>query len=75
MTVDNRPTLRVLRVAKGMTQKDAAKELGVNPGTLSKWERGLSFPDVVEIDRIQRLYNIGYADINFLNITRFNRIR
>ncbi|KRM82828.1 hypothetical protein FC25_GL000413 [Ligilactobacillus ruminis DSM 20403 = NBRC 102161] len=66
--------MRVLRVAKGMTQKDAAKELGVNPGTLSKWERGLSFPNVVEIDRIQRLYNIGYADINFLNITRFNRI-
>jgi transcriptional regulator with XRE-family HTH domain len=58
-----------------MTQKDAAKELGVNPGTLSKWERGLAFPNVVEIDRIQRLYNIGYADINFLNITRFNRIR
>lgn len=64
--MDTRPTLKSLRIIKGMTQKQAAQALHVNPGTLSKWERGLSYPDAAEIKRILALYNIEYIEVNFL---------
>lgn len=34
------------RKEKNMTQKDLAEKLGISINAVSKWERGLSFPDV-----------------------------
>ena len=35
-----------LRKQKGMTQKELAQQLYVSDKAVSKWERGLSLPDV-----------------------------
>ena len=35
-----------LRKEKQMTQGDLAEKMGVSINAVSKWERGLSFPDV-----------------------------
>ena len=59
-------TLKALRVNAGYDQKTAAKEIGITPGTLGSWERGESFPTVPQITKIENLYGITYADINFL---------
>ncbi len=38
--------ISICRQNKNMTQEDLAKRLGVTSQAVSKWERGLSFPDV-----------------------------
>ncbi|HGI7714138.1 TPA: helix-turn-helix transcriptional regulator [Streptococcus pyogenes] len=59
-------TLKMLRVRDNLTQEVAAKALGISPSTLSKWESGKSFPDVLDINKIENLYRINYNDIIFL---------
>ncbi len=61
-------TLKMLRVRDNLTQEAAAKALGISPSTLSKWESGKSFPDVLDINKIENLYRINYNDIIFLPI-------
>ena len=59
-------TLRALRVNAGLDQKTAAERLGITPETLGKWEMGKSYPNVLQINKIEKLYSTTYADINFL---------
>ena len=59
-------TLKALRINAGLDQKTAAGIIGVTPETLSNWENAKSFPNVKQIDCIERLYHTSYADINFL---------
>ena len=59
-------TLKALRINLGLDQVTAAKEIGVTPETLSNWERAKSFPTVPQITKIENLYGVSYADINFL---------
>lgn len=60
--------LKVLRVLNNLTLKEAAVKLGVSPTTLSNWERGLTYPDVINIKKIEEIYNVRYPDIDFFNI-------
>lgn len=41
-----------LRKAKGMTQKELAEILHITDGAVSKWERGINFPDVSLIEHL-----------------------
>ena len=59
-------TLRALRVNMGNDQRTAARFLGVTPETLGSWEAGKTFPTVPQITKIEDLYSVTYADINFL---------
>ena len=59
-------TLRALRVNAGLDQRAAAKIIGVTPETLGSWESGKTFPTVPQITKIEELYSVNYADINFL---------
>ena len=59
-------TLKALRVNKGYNQKAAAEKLSITPETLSRWERGISFPNAKQITKIEELYGVGYSDIIFL---------
>lgn len=61
-------TLRALRVNSGLTQKQAADNLGVTVETLSRWENAKSFPTVPQINKIEALYNVSYGDIIFLPV-------
>lgn len=59
-------TLKSARVNAGLTQAAAGKALGVSGVTLSSWERGKTFPDAVQIKKIEKLYGVSYNDIIFL---------
>lgn len=59
-------TLAAARVNAGLKQNEAAEKLQITPETLSRWEKGKSFPNVEQINRIEKLYGVSYADINFL---------
>ena len=59
--------LKVLRVLNGLTLREAADKLGVSSATLSNWERGVTFPDAVQIKNIEILYNTKYEGIDFFS--------
>lgn len=59
-------TLKAARVNQGLTQEAAGKLLGVSLYTIGNWERGESFPDALQILRIQDVYHVKYDDLIFL---------
>ena len=59
-------TLKAARVNAQLTQVEAAKQLGIAVDTLRQYEAGRTFPNVPLIQKIERLYNVSYNDINFL---------
>ena len=58
--------LKVLRVMNGLTLKEAAEKLGISTATLSNWERGVTYPDALQIKNIEMLYRMNYEGIDFL---------
>ena len=59
-------TLKAARVNKNLTQKEAAALIGISVETLANYEKGLSFPNVPVIKRIESVYGVQYSDIIFL---------
>lgn len=59
-------TLKAARVNKGLTQKDVAKLMGVSRNVISNWERQISFPDVLQVKRIEEVYGLQFQEIIFL---------
>lgn len=59
-------TLRAARVNKGLTQIEAGKLLGVSLYTVQNWESGKTFPDAMQILKIQDAYDVKYDDLIFL---------
>lgn len=51
--------IRNLRKSKGMTQKDVADILRVEPKTVSKWETGRGFPDVSYISGLADIFGVS----------------
>ena len=50
--------LKELRKASGLTQSDLAEKLNVHLQTVSKWERGLSKPCEVHLERLVALLGL-----------------
>lgn len=59
-------TLKAARVNKNLTQKEAAALIGISVETLVNYEKGLSFPNVPIIKKIESVYGLQYSDIIFL---------
>ncbi len=59
-------TLKAARMNKQLTQRDAAAKIGVTSDTIGNWERGKSFPDAMQIKRIEEVYKVRYDDLIFL---------
>jgi len=62
--------LKALRKNKDMTQEDVAEVLGVSPQSVSKWERGDTYPDITLLPALANFFNtsvdslIGMEKIN-----------
>ena len=52
-----------LRKEKGLTQKQLAEALNVTDKAVSKWERGLSFPDISMLEPISEVLDISIMEI------------
>lgn len=59
-------TLQAARINKGLKQKEAADLIGVSVDTLANYEKGVTYPDVPIINKIEEVYGIKYSDIFFL---------
>ncbi len=59
-------TLKAARVSKGLTQKEAAKLIGVTVDTLANYEKGKTYPDIPILKRIESVYGVEYNELIFL---------
>ena len=55
--------LKRFRLAKGMTQEQAASALSVSAQTVSRWECGVTLPDATALPEIARLYAVTIDDL------------
>lgn len=49
----------ILRQEKGMTQSVLAERLGITPQAISKWERGMSFPDLSRLEELAKMLEVS----------------
>ena len=62
-----------LRKEKNMTQEQLAEKMGVSINAVSKWERGLSFPDVSLYKKLCNLLAIYIKGDYTLSINNINK--
>ncbi len=55
--------IRLLRTQRGMTQQALAEELHVTDKAVSKWERGLSVPDICLFPSLASALGVSVADL------------
>ena len=46
------------RISAELTQEQAAESIGVSRQTMSNWENGKTYPDIVSVVKMSSLYNI-----------------
>lgn len=56
-----------LRKENGMTQLELADKMGVTDKAVSKWERGLSCPDVSTIPKLAELFGVSVDELMQVN--------
>lgn len=55
--------IRACRTAKAMTQQELGDLVGISNKAVSKWERGLSFPDITLLPRLARVLEVTVGEI------------
>ena len=55
--------IRSIRISKGMTQQSLAAALHVTDKTVSKWERGLSLPDICLFSNLANVLSVSTSDL------------
>ena len=51
--------IKSARTAANITQEQAAEHLGITRQTISNWENGKTYPDIVSVIKMSNLYNIS----------------
>lgn len=55
--------IRILRIEKHLTQKQLAEAMNISDKTVSKWERGLGYPDVSLLPELAAILNVNIEKI------------
>lgn len=55
--------LIALRTEKGLTQQEEAELFSITPQAVSKWELGLSAPDIETLEKLSRFYGVSINEI------------
>ncbi|MFJ8261068.1 helix-turn-helix domain-containing protein [Rummeliibacillus sp. NPDC094406] len=56
-------TISALRKQKGITQDQLASYVGVSKAAVSKWETGLSYPDILLLPKLATYYNLSIDEL------------
>ncbi|MGA5690615.1 helix-turn-helix transcriptional regulator [Cytobacillus pseudoceanisediminis] len=60
--------LRMKRLARNLTQKEAAKIIGVSVYMISAWENDRYFPSTVRMEQLASLYDISVEELRNYDI-------
>lgn len=55
--------IREMRRARGITQTELAQSLSVTPQSVSRWETGQAYPDVVLLPRIAKYFDVSLDEL------------
>lgn len=55
--------ISILRKEREMTQKELADKLGLTDKAISKWERGLSYPDISMLEPIANVLQVSVVEL------------
>lgn len=55
--------IRMLRIQKGLTQKELADQLNITDKAVSKWERSLSYPDIELFPALAKALGVTVGDL------------
>ena len=55
--------IRELRKEKNLTQKQLAEKINITDKAISKWERGLSFPDITMLNVLCKELNVSVEEL------------
>lgn len=55
--------LRNARTKSGLTQEKVAEEIGVSRQSVSNWENGRSYPDIVSVIKLSDLYSVSLDEL------------
>lgn len=61
-------SLKAIRINKGETQEQSAKGIGISVETLANYEKGITYPDIPTLKKIEKYYGVNYNDIDFFAI-------
>lgn len=68
--------IKQLRMRRGVTQEAMAQQLNVTAQAISKWERGVTTPDITILPEISAFFGVTIDDLfNISDVTRMERIR
>lgn len=52
-----------LRKEHGMTQKELGEKLNITDKAISKWERGLSYPDICMLEDLSKALDVTIVEL------------
>ena len=55
--------IKELRKEKGITQKELGEKLNITDKAISKWERGLSFPDITMLNLLAEFFEVDVSEL------------
>ncbi|MFO3693016.1 helix-turn-helix transcriptional regulator [Staphylococcus felis] len=58
-------TLRMLRAREELTQAEAGKKVGVSADVWHNWENEKSFPNLMQLKKIEKEFKTSYDEIIF----------
>lgn len=63
MNIEIANKLIALRKKKGMSQENVAEKLGISRQAISRWERAESAPDIDNLAKLSKLYEVSLDDL------------
>jgi len=67
--------LKRCRLLKNLTQEDVAEFLGITPQSISKWERGESYPDITLLPAIANIFETSIDALIGMDVIRAEETR
>lgn len=69
--------IKEARMRENLSQEDLAEQLSVSRQTISSWENGKSYPDIVSVIKMSELFSISLDELlnEYNNLKKVNDLK